>query len=79
MSIEVIKETLRNFGLTEKEAEIYIFIARYGAQTSGEIAKNTKTHRPHIYRILKSLQKKGVIESTLESPARFTITPFEKS
>jgi pimeloyl-ACP methyl ester carboxylesterase/sugar-specific transcriptional regulator TrmB len=78
VSIEVIKETLRNFGLTEKEAEIYIFIAKYGAQTSGEIAKNTKTHRPHIYRIIKRLQKKGVIESTLESPARFTITPFER-
>jgi pimeloyl-ACP methyl ester carboxylesterase/sugar-specific transcriptional regulator TrmB len=78
VSKEVIKETLRNFGLTEKEAEIYIFIAKYGAQTSGEIAKNTKTHRPHIYRILKSLQKKGVIESTLESPTRFIITPFER-
>jgi hypothetical protein len=35
MSKEVIKETLRNFGLTEKEAEIYLFIAKYGAQTSG--------------------------------------------
>ena len=78
MSKEVIKETLRNFGLTEKEAEIYLFIAKYGAQTSGEIAKKSKTHRPHIYRIIKRLQKKGVIESTLESPARFTITPFER-
>ena len=77
MSREIIK-ALKNFGLTEKEAEIYVFIAKHGTQTSGEIAKNTKTHRPHVYRILKSLQKKGVLESTLESPARFTTIPFER-
>ena len=30
-----------------------------------------------VYRILKSLQAKGLVESTLEFPARFTAVPFE--
>jgi pimeloyl-ACP methyl ester carboxylesterase len=78
MSSNTIKKALKNFGLTKKESEIYIFLAKHGVLTGGEISKLTKTHRPHTYRILKSLQKKGVVESTLESPVRFSSVPFEK-
>jgi len=73
-----LSEALKNFGLTEKEAATYIFLANQGAQRSGAIAKGTKTHRAEIYRILKSLQVKGLVQPTLESPTRFTATPFEK-
>jgi pimeloyl-ACP methyl ester carboxylesterase/DNA-binding transcriptional ArsR family regulator len=78
VSKRIIKKTLKDFGLTEKEAEIYIFLAKHGVLTGGEISKQTKMHRPIVYRILKSLQKKGVVESTLESPIRFSSVPFEK-
>jgi sugar-specific transcriptional regulator TrmB/pimeloyl-ACP methyl ester carboxylesterase len=78
MSRESIQQALKDFGLTEKEAEIYIFLAKHGVLTGGEVSKQTKTHRALTYRILKSLQKKGVVESTLESPVRFFSVPFEK-
>lgn len=78
MSRKTIKKALKDFGLTQKEAEIYIFLAKHDVLTGGEISKQTKTHRALIYRILKSLQKKGVVESTLESPVRFSSVPFEK-
>ena len=78
MSINTIQEALKRFGLTEKEAEIYVFLAKHGVLTGGEISKLTKTHRPHMYRILKSLQKKGAVQSTLETPVRFSSVPFEK-
>jgi len=77
MSGNIIKQALRDFGLSQKEAEIYISLAKHGVLSGGEISKITKTHRPTIYRILKNLQKKGVIESTLESPIRFIALPFE--
>jgi pimeloyl-ACP methyl ester carboxylesterase len=64
--------------LTRKEAEVYIFLAKHGVLSGGEIAKLTKTHRPHIYRILNILQKKGFVQSTLEAPIRFSSVPFEK-
>ncbi|MGD9131800.1 MAG: alpha/beta fold hydrolase [Candidatus Bathyarchaeota archaeon] len=76
--METIKAALSEFGLTPKEAEIYIFLAKHGLLTGGEISKQTKTHRGLVYRILKSLQKKGVVEPTLESPTRFSPVPFEK-
>jgi sugar-specific transcriptional regulator TrmB/pimeloyl-ACP methyl ester carboxylesterase len=78
VSRKIIKEALKDFGLTQKEAEIYIFLAKHGILTGGEISKQTEMHRPVVYSILKSLQKKGVVESTLESPIRFLAIPFEK-
>jgi sugar-specific transcriptional regulator TrmB len=74
---ENVKKILKSFGLTEKETEVYIFLAKYGVQRSGEIAKGIKTHRAEVYRMLKSLQTKGLVQPTLESPTRFATVPFE--
>ena len=69
-------EILKEVGLTEKEATVYIFLSQRGIQRSGEIAKGVKTHRAEVYRILKNLQDKGFVEATLESPTRFIPVPF---
>jgi sugar-specific transcriptional regulator TrmB len=74
---DIVRKTLRNFGLTEKETDIYIFLAKHGVLKGGEISKQTKTQKALVYRILKSLQAKSLVESTLEFPARFTPIPFE--
>jgi sugar-specific transcriptional regulator TrmB/pimeloyl-ACP methyl ester carboxylesterase len=73
------KNVLTDFGLTSKEADTYIFLARHEVLTGGEIAKQTKIARSLVYRILKSLQAKGLVEPTLESPKRFVAIPFEKA
>ena len=77
MSEEKIKKVLKNLELTEKEAEVYIFLAKHGVLKGGEIANGMKRHKAQIYRILKILQTKGLLESTLEAPTRFTAVPFE--
>jgi sugar-specific transcriptional regulator TrmB len=77
LSSTSIKKVLTDYGLTDKEADIYIFLAKYGVLKGGEIVTRTKTHRALVYRILKSLQTKGLVETTLESPARFLAVPFE--
>ena len=77
MSNEKVKKILSSFGLTEKEIEIYIFLAKHGVIRSREIISGLRIHRADVYRILKSLQSKGLVEPTLESPARFIIVPFE--
>jgi len=79
VSQKTAKNVLRDFGLTNKEAEVYIFLAKYEILTGGEIAKQTKIARSLVYRILKSLQTKGLVEPTLESPTRFVALPFEKA
>ena len=78
MSEEPVRKILKNVGLTEKETEVYIFLAKHGALKGAEIAKLTSTDKAEIYRILKSLQRKGLLEATLESPTRFATIPFDK-
>lgn len=73
-----LEKALRKFGLTEKEGEIYIFLTKRGAQKTGQIAGQLKKNKGLVYRILKSLQKKGLVEATLEHPTRFTAVSFEK-
>jgi sugar-specific transcriptional regulator TrmB len=75
---ENIKRVLKDFGLTETEAEVYLFLAKHDALKGTEIARQIKKDKAQVYHILKSLQAKGLAESTLEAPARFAPVPFEK-
>lgn len=77
MSGKTVEDTLKNFGLTEKETQLYIFLSKNGIHRGGEIAKKTRTDKAVVYRILKILQRKGFVESTLESPTRFAAVSFE--
>ena len=64
--------------MTEKEIEVYIFLTKHGALKGLELAKRIKKHKAQVYNILKNLQTKGLVEPTIEFPARFTAVPFEK-
>ncbi len=77
MTEDRVRAVLRDFGVTEKEAEIYLFLAKHGTLKGGEISKRSKTHKALVYRILKNLENKGLVTPTLESPARFAAVNFE--
>ena len=79
LSQETIKNALKNFGLTEKEAEVYIFLAKRGSLKSGQISKQLKKNKGQVYRILTRLKDKGIVETTLEFPTRFVAVPLEKT
>lgn len=78
LSEDNIKRILKDFGLTETEGKLYLFLARHGALKGTEIARRVKKDKAQVYHVLKSLQAKGLVEATLESPVRFTAVPFEK-
>ena len=78
MSEENIKKILKDFGLTETEGNLYLFLARHGALKGTEIARRVKKDKAQVYHVLKNLQAKGLVEATLEAPIRFTAVPFEK-
>ena len=78
MSQENLKNALQQFGATEREAEVYIFLAKHGKLGTGQIAKQMKKNKGLVYRTLNSLERKGLVESTLESPTRFVAVPLEK-
>ena len=77
MGEETIKKVLRNSGLTNKEAEMYVFLAQKNALKATEIAKLLKKDRAQVFRILQNLQTKGFVEATLDFPTQYAIAPFE--
>ena len=74
---EKIESTLRDLGLSTKEAQVFIFLGKRGPLTSGEITKQLKMNRGQVFRLLSKLQKKGLIEATLEYPKRYVVVSFE--
>lgn len=77
MSEETIKKVLMDSGLTEKEAEVYIFLATHDALKGTEIAKLLGKDKAQVFHILKRLQSKGFVEATIEFPTHFSAVPFE--
>lgn len=58
-----MKEELREFGLSEKEADVYLAALKIGECTAQRISMDTGLRRSTTYDILESLKKKGLISS----------------
>lgn len=74
---DFVQEALKDFGLTDKESEVYIFLAKSCMQKAGTISKQLRMHKAQVYRILTNLRSKGLVKSTFEVPMRFEAVPFE--
>ena len=66
------------FGLSQIDADIYIFLAKKGSQKALDIRIALKLTKEQVYTSLKNMKSKGIISSTIEHPARFSALPFEK-
>ncbi|MCW4005428.1 MAG: hypothetical protein NWF04_02340 [Candidatus Bathyarchaeota archaeon] len=77
--LSTIEETLTRFGLLKNEIKVYLYLARSGEKKAGEIAQSISLHRTETYRILRDLEKKGIICSIFEKPLKFTAVPLDKA
>ena len=77
MSEKDVTKFLQVLGLSKREIQVYMFLAKSGVQSTSFVAKRLKMERVQAYRTFKKLQEKGFIEATLERPTRFTTVPFE--
>lgn len=78
-SIEIIEKSLHRLGLSKNEVKVYVHLARTGEHKASEISEALSLHRTETYRILRDLEKKGLISSVFEKPLKFIATPFEKA
>ncbi len=77
--LTTIEETLARFGLLKNEIKVYLHLARVGEKKAGEIAEAISLHRTETYRILRDLEKKGILFSIFEKPLKFTAVPLDKA
>jgi len=75
----MIEETLSRFGLLKNEIRVYLYLARSGQKKAGEVAESISLHRTETYRILRDLEKKGIVFSVFEKPLKFTAVQLDKA
>jgi sugar-specific transcriptional regulator TrmB len=63
----------------KNEVKVYIYLARTGEHKASEISEALSLHRTETYRILRDLEKRGLVSSVFEKPLKFTAAPFEKA
>jgi HTH-type transcriptional regulator, sugar sensing transcriptional regulator len=77
--ISTVEETLSRFGLLKNEIRVYLHLARAGEMKAGDLAEAIALHRTETYRILRDLEKKGIVFSIFEKPLKFTAVPLDKA
>jgi sugar-specific transcriptional regulator TrmB len=65
------------FGLSEKEAQLYLHLLKYGPKTSSPLAKSPKTYREDVHRTLTSLIEKGMVRPSLDAPTIYAAADFD--
>ncbi len=78
-SLETIGNALQKLGLSKNEIRVYVYLARTGMCKASEISEAISLHRTETYRILRDLEKIGLVSSVFEKPLKFVATPFEKT
>ena len=71
-SLEKIQLQLSNFGLTSNQCKIYIFLGKYGSKAAPEISKVLKLPRTETYKLLTTLQNKGIVSASFQHPIQFS-------
>ena len=70
-------KTLKSLGFKKTDVKVYIFLTTQGLQKATDIAEALNLSRKQLYRILKNLQKQGIINASTEKPDCFSAVPFE--
>ena len=77
--IELMQESLSKFGLLKNEAKIYLYLARFGGQKAQRISEALSIHRTETYKILRRLEKMGLIYRILDKPVKFVALPIDQA
>ena len=60
------------------ETKIYLFLNKNSVETASEISKAMNIPRTETYRLLSSLQRKGVVFSSFGKPTKFSAVGIDE-
>jgi sugar-specific transcriptional regulator TrmB len=64
-------EVLKECGLTQLQAEVYLTLVRLGSAYARDLVTKLRVNRVDIYRALRALRSLGLVELQLGNPTRF--------
>src|SRR3989344_8865095 len=62
---------LEEFGLTEKEAKLYLALLELGQSTSSDLIKKLDYYSKTVYELLEKLMKKGLVSYVIKSNIKY--------
>jgi sugar-specific transcriptional regulator TrmB len=79
IELEKIRDELVEFGLSKNQANVFMYLGKYGPSTSRQVCKALKLPRTETYSILNSLLNRGIIVSEFQHPTRYSALPMNKA
>jgi len=71
-----IEKTLLQFDLSRNEIKVYLYLAKSGIQKARDISDTLSLHRTETYRILRDLEKRGLLSCIWDKPIKFSAVQF---
>ena len=78
-AIDELQVQFSKFGIPSNQSKVYIYLGKYGSKTAPEVCRALGLPRTETYRLLATLQNKGVISATYQHPIKFSSLPLEKA
>jgi sugar-specific transcriptional regulator TrmB len=78
VSLKLSLKALENLGLTEVDAQVYVYLAKIGPHEKKDLANALKLTKRELCLSLESLFTKGMINKTPEQQIIYSATPLEK-
>ena len=74
-----MRKTLMSLGFSEKDLQVYLFLANEGPRNAKEIAEALNMCSAQLYSILKKLRNNGLVIASSSRSALFSAVIFEKA
>lgn len=71
-------KTLVDLGFKQQDAQVYVYLALNGPKKAKDIVTALKTYKRQVYRSLRKLQNKEIVNATPELPASFSVISLDK-
>jgi sugar-specific transcriptional regulator TrmB len=78
LSLERVLKALMYLGLTQTDAEVFVCLASRGPQKAANIEDTLRMPRRQVYRCLRRLRIKGIVEANVERSVFFSALSLEK-
>jgi sugar-specific transcriptional regulator TrmB len=78
LSLERVLKALESLGLSQSDAQVYIYLATTGPKKARELVNTLAIGKRQVYRSLKRLQNKGIAIIDNERPFELSAVPFDE-
>ena len=78
LSLELALKVLNSLGLTEMDAQVYVYLAKKGPHEEKDLATALKLTKRQLFFSLENLVAKGMVSSSPERSVKYSAIALEK-